>query len=681
MATFTQKTSKLIVKNTNGDLVQIVPETTAAQITYNSTDLDSYLANVPTFSDTVSTTANGLAPKVTDTTKYLKGDGTWDTPYTHPTTAGNKHIPSGGATNQILKWASDGTAQWSAEYSHPTTAGNKHIPSGGATGQHLTWASNGTAQWENQWVHPTTTSTTAGPTSAQTPAFGATFNVAKVTRDTYGHVSGLENITVTIPSATASTTANGLMSSTDKTTLNSLSTTITTLAPIASPTFTGTPKLTSSPTSTDDHAVADVNYVISKIDSKLAENDAMIYKGTITAASGLPATHNAGWTYKVAGTSNVTLATGKVAEPGDLIICNTDGTANDATYSQWDIVQGNIDGAVTGPASSTNLNIAVFDGTTGKVIKDGGKTIAQLTYTHPDTAGNKHIPSGGSSGQILKWSSNGTAQWDAEYSYTHPDTAGNKHIPSGGATNQYLVWESDGTAKWENKYVYTHPDTSGNKHIPSGGATNQILKWASDGTAQWAAEYSHPTTAGNKHIPSGGSSGQILKWSSNGTAQWAAEYSYNHPDDPGYKHIPSGGSSGQHLTWSSDGTAKWENMPAAFTHPTFTAVTGVPTANATLTWGATFSVNQVARDTYGHVSGITTRNVTIPGDTFGYAAAATAGTKGLVPAPAAGDQAKFLNAGSGWQALPMYVKVTSTEPTTANSTDVQNGSMIIYITN
>lgn len=32
-------------------------------------------------------------------------------------------------------------------------------------------------------------------------------------------------------------------------------------------------------------------------------------------------------------------------------------------------------------------------------------------YVHPTTAGNKHIPAGGSSGQILKWSASGTAVW------------------------------------------------------------------------------------------------------------------------------------------------------------------------------------------------------------------------------------------------------------------------------
>ena len=35
---------------------------------------------IPTIPGVVSTSANGLAPKVTDTSKFLKGDGTWATP-------------------------------------------------------------------------------------------------------------------------------------------------------------------------------------------------------------------------------------------------------------------------------------------------------------------------------------------------------------------------------------------------------------------------------------------------------------------------------------------------------------------------------------------------------------------------------------------------------------------------
>lgn len=36
--------------------------------------------------------------------------------YTHPTTSGNKHIPSGGANNQVLGYSADGTAQWASRY-------------------------------------------------------------------------------------------------------------------------------------------------------------------------------------------------------------------------------------------------------------------------------------------------------------------------------------------------------------------------------------------------------------------------------------------------------------------------------------------------------------------------------------------------------------------------------------
>ena len=38
-----------------------------------------------------------------------------NTVYTHPTSAGNKHIPTGGSSKQILRWASNGTATWSDE--------------------------------------------------------------------------------------------------------------------------------------------------------------------------------------------------------------------------------------------------------------------------------------------------------------------------------------------------------------------------------------------------------------------------------------------------------------------------------------------------------------------------------------------------------------------------------------
>ena len=40
-------------------------------------------------------------------------------------------------------------------------------------------------------------------------------------------------------------------------------------------------------------------------------------------------------------------------------------------------------------------------------------------YSHPTSAGNKHIPAGGSSGQILRWASDGTAVWGNDNNTTY----------------------------------------------------------------------------------------------------------------------------------------------------------------------------------------------------------------------------------------------------------------------
>ena len=58
-----------------------------------------------------SQSAAGLM-SAADKTK-LDGIATGANKYTHPATAGNKHIPSGGATNQILAYSASGTAAWS----------------------------------------------------------------------------------------------------------------------------------------------------------------------------------------------------------------------------------------------------------------------------------------------------------------------------------------------------------------------------------------------------------------------------------------------------------------------------------------------------------------------------------------------------------------------------------------
>lgn len=69
-----------------------------------------------------TTTINGLMSS-SDKIK-LNGISSNANNYIHPTTSGNKHIPSGGSLGQILKWSADGTAIWGTEktYSNATSS-------------------------------------------------------------------------------------------------------------------------------------------------------------------------------------------------------------------------------------------------------------------------------------------------------------------------------------------------------------------------------------------------------------------------------------------------------------------------------------------------------------------------------------------------------------------------------
>lgn len=114
-------------------------------------------------------------------------------------------------------------------------------------------------------------------------------------------------------------------------------------------------------------------------DALIAANDAMVFKGAqdCSANPNYPA-GNRGDTYRVSVAGKIGGGSGVVVEAGDIFICNTDSTAsgNQATVgTSWNVIQTNIDGAITGPASSTSGNIATFSGTSGKVVQDSGLAV------------------------------------------------------------------------------------------------------------------------------------------------------------------------------------------------------------------------------------------------------------------------------------------------------------------
>lgn len=138
-----------------------------------------------------------------------------------------------------------------------------------------------------------------------------------------------------------------------------------------------------------------------------------------------------------------------------------------------------------------------------------------------------------------------------------------------------------------------------------------------------ADAYVHPTTAGNKHIPAGGSSGQILRWSAAGTAAWGAETTYTHPS----------------YTTQAAGFYK-------------------------ITVDATGHVSAVTAVTAADIKALTGIDMT-------GATSSAAGTHGMVPAPAAGAQAKFLRGDGTWQ--------TPTDNDTKNTAGSTDSSAKLFL--
>ena len=98
-------------------------------------------------------------------------------------------------------------------------------------------------------------------------------------------------------------------------------------------------------------------------------------------------------------------------------------------------------------------NVTITPDATGDSITISS---ANTVYTHPTTAGNKHIPAGGSSGQVLRWASDGTAVWGSDNNTTYSNAT---HTASGLMSNTDKT-KLDGIAEGANNYVLPSAGTS-----------------------------------------------------------------------------------------------------------------------------------------------------------------------------------------------------------------------------
>lgn len=147
--------------------------------------------------------------------------------------------------------------------------------------------------------------------------------------------------------------------------VGTLETDIDLKAPLANPEFTGSITLDGNDVATQQW----VNTLIGQINNGIPG----IVDGTDNP---LPSTgYKAGQMWRVAEEGTYA---GTECEIGDLIICLKDYSEGSAGNTDFMVIQANISGAVTGPDAATDAHIVIFDGATGKVIKDSNVSIASL---------------------------------------------------------------------------------------------------------------------------------------------------------------------------------------------------------------------------------------------------------------------------------------------------------------
>ncbi len=175
------------------------------------------ISGVPYYKDTNTTysaatqSVNGLMSAADK--KKLDGIAANANNYAHPTTAGNKHIPAGGSSGQILRWSADGTAVWGNDnnttYSSMTAAtasvaGKAGLVPAPAAGKQASFL-----RGDGTWATPTDTNTWRGITDSLTSTSTTISLSAKAGKSLKDNIdtinSRLDWILIAIATGTANT--------------------------------------------------------------------------------------------------------------------------------------------------------------------------------------------------------------------------------------------------------------------------------------------------------------------------------------------------------------------------------------------------------------------------------------------------------------------------------------------
>lgn len=90
------------------------------------------------------------------------------------------------------------------------------------------------------------------------------------------------------------------------------------------------------------------------VDAIISANNALVYKGTLNSSSDVPTTYQVGWLY-VIGTAGTYV--GQTCEIGDMIIATVERNGSGNLNSDWDVIQTNINGAITSLTGTSPITI------------------------------------------------------------------------------------------------------------------------------------------------------------------------------------------------------------------------------------------------------------------------------------------------------------------------------------
>ena len=427
--------------NTSSNLAYCVKGAFGDIVTHNASEfLTSHqsLSNYSTLANTVkSLSISGKTITVTPGSGSTYTLTTQDTVYTHPTSAGNKHIPSGGSANQYLKYSASGTAVWADLPTIPTKTSQLTNDSGFLT-SHQSLAG----------YLPLAGGTMTGNLGAPTIIVSGIYakKHPDITKGT--NPSGTKYWTITFADKNGTNYSNNCLGMLEtsitsagvvatyiramkNTAANSTCAQISAVYDTAN--STGYATCPTPAADSNDTKIATTAWVVAKgyLTSHQSLSNYVTLNGTqtITAEKTFKSDIVFNGTYNLRSNSDnsyVRIQGGSGEGKGSRIILSgktrsglqgyaeivaTDGT-NTNTFTVKPngetLVNGNNLAATIIKGLSVNgktITYTKIDGSTGTI------TTQDTVYTHPTSAGNKHIPSGGSSGQILKYSSSGTAVW------------------------------------------------------------------------------------------------------------------------------------------------------------------------------------------------------------------------------------------------------------------------------